>query len=149
MKYYFAYGTLLGEKAMRAFAPSARSVGVMRLDGYELAFGETHVPGTGGCWLKPADGAELYGVQYELSDEDMSRMDKASGIPEGLWVRMAVTLVDKNGNSIQSNTYTIPGSPPAFRPTEDYLGKVRAGLETMPLPSDYVRKVEQSIGRSG
>lgn len=147
MKHYFAYGTLLGEEAMQAFAPSARSAGVMRLDGYELAFGETHVPGKGGCWLKPVEGSCVYGVQYELSDEDMDRMDKASGIPDGLWVHKPVTLVDEQGNQVKSNTYTIPGSPAAFQPADDYLGKIRTGLETIPLPPDYVARVERAISR--
>jgi len=149
MKYYFAYGTLLGEAAMQAFAPSARSAGVMRLDGYELAFAETHVAGKGGCWLKPVEGGSVYGIQYEVSDEDMERMDKASGVPEGLWVHMPVSLVDEQGNTVQSNTYTIPGSPPDFWPADDYLGKIRDGLSTMPLPADYVEKVEQVIRQPG
>lgn len=145
MKYYFAYGTLLGEKAMRDFAPSARAVGVMRLDGFELGFGETHVAGKGGCWLKPTEGGTVYGVQYELSDEDMERMDKASGVPDGLWVHLPVTLVDERGNTVASSTYTIPGNPPAFRPGDDYVGKIKAGLGTTKLPADYVRKVERTI----
>lgn len=145
MKFYFAYGTLLGEKAMRDFAPSAKPVGVMRLEGYELGFGETHVAGKGGCWLRPVDGGSVYGVQYELSDEDMERMDKASGIPEGLWAHLPVRLLDETGNRVESNTYTIPGTPPAFTPGDDYLGKIKAGLETTRLPADYVRKVEQTL----
>lgn len=146
MKSYFAYGTLLGEKAMTAFAPSAKAAGIMRLDGYELAFGETHVPGKGGCWLKPVEGASVYGVCYELSDDDMDRMDKASGIPDGLWVHLPVTLVDDKGHEVQSTTYTIPGTPPAYQPDAGYLGKIREGLRTMPLPASYAEKVERAIG---
>lgn len=145
MKYYFAYGTLLGEKAMRDFAPSARPVGVMRLDGYELGFGETHKAGTGGCWLRPVPGGSVYGVQYAISDEDMQRMDRESGVPDRLWVHLPVTLVDAAGNKVQSRTYTIPGSPPAFCPADDYIGKIKAGLSTTALPDDYVSKVEKFL----
>lgn len=145
MKYYFAYGTLLGEKAMQDFAPSAISRGVMRLDGYELDFGETNTPGKGGCWLKPVEGGKVYGIQYEVSDEDMDRMDKASGIPDGLWVHKPVTLVDENGNEVESNTYTIPGTPPPYKPAPDYIGKIKAGLETMPLPADYARSLDERL----
>jgi hypothetical protein len=42
MKHYFAYGTLLNIAAMQASAPSARPEGALRLDVYELGFGETH-----------------------------------------------------------------------------------------------------------
>ena len=145
MKHYFAYGTLLTEPEMQALAPSARAVGIMRLDGYELGFGETHTAGTGGCLLKPVDGGRVFGVQYELSDDDMARMDEASGIPKELWVHLSVTVTDEDGNQVQTTTYTIPGSPPPFSPDESYFGKIRNGLRTLPLPPDYVARVEQII----
>jgi len=143
MKHYFAYGTLLSEPAMTAFAPSAKAVGIMRLDGYELAFGETHSAGTGGCLLKPVAGSEVYGVQYELSDEDMARMDEASGVNRGLWVQLPITVIDEKGKRVKTTTYTIPGSPPKYTPNADYFGKIRKGLDTLPLPAAYIAKVEK------
>ena len=145
MKNYFAYGTLLGEKAMQDFAPSAKSKGVMRLDDYELAFGETKLAGKGGCWLKPVEGSHVYGIQYELSDDDMDRMDKASGIPDGLWVHKQITLTDEGGNEIDSVTYTIPGNPQPYRPGDDYLGKIKDGLDTMPLPTEYSKNLRKAL----
>ena len=142
MKHYFAYGTFLDEAAMRAFAPSARPEGILRLEGYELAFGETHRTGKGGCFLLAKPGAVTYGVQYVLSDEDMQRMDEASGVPEGLWVHKDIEAVDAEGRPVSTLTYTIPGTPPPFRPGPDYVGKILKGLGELDLPADYVARVK-------
>ena len=145
MKSYFAYGTLLDVPSMQAFAPSAQPVGLMRLDGYQMDFAETHQKGKGGCWLKPAAGAVVWGLQYQLSDADMERMDKASGVPERLWVHLPVVLTDLNGDRVNSVTYTVPDNPPPFRPASDYVAKILAGLAVLPCPPDYAAEVRARI----
>jgi hypothetical protein len=145
MKSYFAYGTLLDVPSMRAFAPSAEPVGLMRLEGYQMDFAETHHKGKGGCWLKPAAGAAVWGLQYHLSNEDMERMDVASGVPEGLWVHLPVVLTTLDGKRVDSVTYTIPGNPPTFRPGSDYVAKILAGLGALPFPADYAVEVRARI----
>jgi hypothetical protein len=148
MKSYFAYGTLLDIRAMKAFAASAEPVGVMRLDGYEMAFGETNQRGRGGCWLKPSASGVVWGLQYRLSDDDMDRMDVASGVPAGLWVHLPVTLTGRDGSKADSVTYTIPNDPPDFRPGPDYVGKILAGLAALPIPADYAGRVRGLIAKA-
>jgi hypothetical protein len=145
MKNYFAYGTLIDVPSMKAFAPSAEPIGLMRLDGYQMDFAETHQTGKGGCWLKPSAGGTVWGLQYQLSDADMERMDQASGVPERLWVHLPVVLTDLNGNRVSSVTYTIPNNPPPFRPGPDYVGKILAGLEALPFPSDYAAELRARV----
>jgi hypothetical protein len=145
MKRYFAYGTLLDVPSMQAFAPSARPAGVMRLDGYELGFAETRLKGKGGCWLVPKPGAVTYGLHYTLSAKDMARMDAASGIHEGLWVHKPITVTDANGGEVATVTYTIPGDPPAFRPSEDYVRPIRRGIAKLELPPAYAELIGRII----
>lgn len=145
MKHYFAYGTLLDVPSMKAFAPSADPVGLMRLDGYSMGFAETHQKGKGGCWLKPDPKGAVWGLQYRLSDDDMERMDVASGVPSRLWVHLPVTLTDLDGAAVESVTYTIPNDPPTFRPGPDYVGKILAGLSALPFPADYAAEVRSRI----
>ena len=52
--HYFAYGTLLDIDYMRQLCPSARPVGVMRLDGFELGFAKCADPSRAGCTLEAA-----------------------------------------------------------------------------------------------
>ena len=145
MKHYFAYGTLLDQAAMTAFAPSVVAEGLLRLDGYELGFAETHQPGKGGCWLVERPGAVTWGLNYALSDEDMESMDRASGIPDGLWVKKAIIATDTSGKTIETTTYTIPGTPPPFVPSEDYVRPILNGLAALDLPPDYVARMQQIV----
>lgn len=145
MNTYFAYGTLIGTQAMQALAPSALPVGVMRLDGFELDFAETSKPGTGGCWLRPVEHGVVYGVQYEMTETDKTGMDAAAGVPEGLWVNLSVMLTDASGEPVTSTTYTIPGDPPAFRPTPEYTDKIRQGLATVGIPQDYISRLNRRL----
>lgn len=145
MKHYFAYGTLLDVAAMQAFAPSAVPVGLMRLDGYELGFAETRKTGKGGCRLVPKDGAVTWGLNYALSDADMAAMDRASGIPEGLWIHLPVRVCDRDGNAVQTVTYTIPGDPPPFRPSEDYVRPILDGIAALDVPVEYAERVRAIV----
>ncbi|MCB1364588.1 MAG: gamma-glutamylcyclotransferase [Rhodobacteraceae bacterium] len=146
MKTYFAYGTLIGTEAMRELAPSAQPVGAMRLEGYELDFAATSREGTGGCWLRPAEGGEVWGMQYQMTDADRESMDAAAGIPERLWVNIPVTLTDLHGNRVETTTYTIPDNPPPHRPTPDYTDKIRNGLATAAgIPADYAASTNRRL----
>lgn len=146
MKHYFAYGTLLDVPSMQAFAPSAVPSGIMSLDDYELGFAETRCEGKGGCWLAPKPGAVTYGLHYELSDEDMERMDIASGLPEGLWARKSVTVTGADGERFSTMTYTIPGDPPPFRPSEGYVHAILEGLSALDVPPAYKERVREIVG---
>jgi hypothetical protein len=145
MRHYFAYGTLLDKAAMTAFAPSAVAEDLLRLDGYEMGFAETHQPGKGGCSLVARPGAVTWGLHYALSDADMERMDRASGIDEGLWVKKPILATDRLGRATQTITYTIPGEPRPFTPSEDYVRKIVKGLAALDLPPDYVARMRQII----
>ena len=145
MKRYFAYGTLLDLASMQDFAPSATPNGVMRLDGYQLDFAETCRKGKGGCWLIPKEGAVTYGLEYTMSDEDMARLDVASGVPDGLWVHKPVTVTDAEGNKVETVTYTIPGDPAPFNPGEQYVSLIRKGMAALDLPADYVERIKSVI----
>ena len=114
---YFAYGTLLDLDYMRRLCPSARPLGVMRLDGYELGFAKCADPSRAGCTLDAAPGGSLWGVHYELSEADMTKLDEASGVPQGNWARKRVTIHDLQGKPVETTTYVIPQASARHAPT--------------------------------
>ena len=143
--HYFAYGTLLVENSMRAVCPSAKNVGYMRLEGYEMAFGNCAREGLAGCTLIKKDGAVTYGIQYELTDQDMAKMDAAAEVDTEQWVHMPITLIDKDGNEVSSSTYVIPGELSPWRPTPQYVAPIYAGLETANFPKSYKDQLVASM----
>ncbi len=135
--HYFAYGTLLVEDSMKKVAPSARNVGYMRLDGYEMGFRKCSRPDLAGCTLEEKEGAVTYGIQFELSEEDMAKLDDAASVPDEQWVHMPIVLTDQEGNSVSSTTYVIPGNAEKWAPTQEYVAPIYRGLETCDFPKDY------------
>jgi hypothetical protein len=117
----------------------------MRLDDYELGFAETTRKGKGGCWLCPKPGAVTYGLNYQLSDEDMAKMDVASGGPDGLWVHKPVTVTGATGDLVHTMSYTIPGTPPPFRPSASYVRPILSGLAQLDVPRAYVERIRAII----
>ncbi|MGJ8530018.1 gamma-glutamylcyclotransferase family protein [Maritalea sp.] len=135
--HYFAYGTLLVENSMQGVCPSAKNVGYMRLDDYEMAFGNCTREGLAGCTLIRKKGAVTYGIQYELTDEDMAKMDEAAEVDTQQWIHKPIVLIDANGKKVPSSTYVIPGDLDEWSPTTKYVSSIRAGLETSDFPEDY------------
>lgn len=143
--HYFAYGNLLDVELMQKVCPSARPVGVMRLDGYEIAFAKCADPSQAGCTLDAAPGRSVWGVQYELSDEDMARLDKSAGVAERHWVHSPVTVRDRAGTAIDTITYVIPETSGPHAPPDSYVAPIYKGAEALALPSDYVARLRELI----
>jgi hypothetical protein len=113
--HYFAYSNLLDVDYMRRFCPTAEPVGVMRLDGYEL--------------------------RYRMSDEDMTRLDEASGVPNGDWARKQVTVHDRDGKAVETTTYVIPQPSGAHSPPDSYVAPMFKGAADFGLPESYVARL--------
>ena len=144
--HYFAYGTLLDIDYMRQLCPSARPVGVMRLDGFELGFAKCADPSRAGCTLEAVPGHSVWGVQYELSDADMTKLDAASGVPQGHWARKQVTVLDAEGKAVETTTYVIPRASGPHAPPDAYVSHIYTGAAQFKLPSDYIARLRILIG---
>lgn len=141
---YFAYGTLLDVQGMQDFAPSAKPLGIMKLKGYRMGFGACLREGVTGCTLDVAPDEVMYGIQYELSKEDMDKLDDAA-VADDMWARKDITLIDEQGSEVQSVTYEIPGLTRIIAPSDDYVRPILKGLDDLDLPDDYIRKMTRLI----
>lgn len=143
--HYFAYGTLLDIEHMRRFCPSARAVGVMRLDGYELGFAACADPSRAGCTLDAVPDGTVWGVQYELSDGDMAKLDEVSGVPAGHWARKRVTVRDSDGKAVNTTTYVIPNPSGPHAPPASYVAPILKGAADFGLPASYEVRLRELI----
>ena len=135
---YFAYCTLLEEAEMQRFVPTARRGTTGQISGQRVAF-ERHGPNldTGGCNLSPAEGQTVYGVLYDLSDEEFAQLDAISGVDRGLYERLAVQ-VTTDAEDVAAETYIIPNPGGPFQPSAAYVRPILAGAQELGLPEDYV-----------
>lgn len=142
---YFAYGTLLDVEGMQKFCPSAKSLGVMRLKGFRMGFGQCARAEATGCMLEVAPDETTYGILFDLSKEDMDKLDGAAVSGDEMWVHVPITLIDADGKEVPSVTYTIPDNPPRIAPTDDYVRPILKGLSELDLPMEYAGKMKQWI----
>jgi cation transport regulator ChaC len=143
---YYAYCTLLAVDEMHKYCPTARPLGVGCLRGYRLTFATHHRDTvSGGCNLDPAGDAELLGVMYEVTREEMDRLSAASGVDKGFYKPIEVTVSDESGSAVRAITYVIPEPGGAFRPTAAYVRPILAGARAWSLPAEYIANLERTV----
>jgi cation transport regulator ChaC len=138
--WYFAYGsnldpgTFLGRRGIRP-----HSVCCARLDGYRLVFDLPVGPGERGVAnLRPASGAGVHGVAYEISAEQADFLDRTEGVHRRYYRRQDVNLVGAGGEAIEAFTYVSNRGVAGRKPSRRYLGLLLRGARHHGLPDDWV-----------
>lgn len=146
---YFAYGTLLELASMQKYCPSAQSLGIYRLKNYRLDFKMCSPdPTIGGCTLIQEPGNIMYGVLYKMPKNERRELDKVSGLDQGLWAQLDITLVDENDQTIPANTYIIPNPSGPQSPSTEYVRPIIAGAAEIQLPQGYIDQLTRIIKES-
>jgi hypothetical protein len=149
---YFAYASNLDPEQMKQRCPGHHVVGLAELRDHRLSFPLTsHDWGGGVAGVSVAHGDSVWGVVYELTDEDLASLDRYEGFvgpgnQHNLYDRetVGVQLVRADDDSfprrLRAWTYlarTANPSPPSRR----YLDAIVRGARHHRLPDDYVAKL--------
>jgi gamma-glutamylcyclotransferase len=135
---YFAYGSNMAEAVMSEKCPRHRLVGIARLPGHRLMFNRRSIrTGTGVADVVPAEGEDMWGVLYELADEDLAALDLKEGHD---WAYVRVRLeVECDGTRSLAITYVVKDKEPAeVEPSREYFEGIVAAARQRGLPPDYV-----------
>ncbi len=125
--YYFAYGTNLNKKQMQERCPDSKPMFIATLHNYKLVFVGWSRQWRGGvASIKPFRGERVPGAVYELSDQDLRRLDKHEGYP-GAYDRLNVRLSDEYGELVEAITYIKAGQAEETRPSPEYLSIIQQG----------------------
>lgn len=150
----FAYGSNLDWEQMTERCPSASFVGVARLASYRLAFTRwSQKRGCGVADIIPSGDCEVWGVLYEVSDDDMRALDRFEGyLPdEGkVGYRRVNVKVEPAGASdcrTCAITYEVASKGEHFDPSNDYLNHIIAGARHWGLPNDYIQSLSSHLRR--
>ena len=142
--WYFAYGsnldpgTFLGRRRMR---PLTTKIGV--LADFELRFDLPVGPGERGVAnLIAAEGADVYGVLYEITAAELETLDRTEGVHVEFYVRVQVAVMAADGERIEAWTYVSERRSTGRKPSERYLGLLLQGAREHALPQAYVRRLE-------
>jgi len=143
---YFAYCTLMDVEGMRAYCPSAQPDGLVYLQDATLAFAAYSPDGTrGGCTYHTQPGARLYGLLFDVPDEELNSLSRKSGVAEGWYAMVPVSLVRLDGRPIDAFTLIIPDEKGPFRPSANYIAPIVRGARQINLPLSYQAELESLI----
>jgi len=149
---YFAYGSNLEPEQMRRRCPGHHVVGLAELRDFRLTFPLTsHDWGGGVASVSVAHGDAVWGVVFELTEEDLASLDRyegfvAPGDQHNLYDRetVSVQLVRADDGSfprrLRAWTYIARPANPS-PPSRRYLDAIVGGARHHRLPDDYVARL--------
>ncbi|MFQ5598063.1 MAG: gamma-glutamylcyclotransferase family protein [Nitrospiria bacterium] len=133
---YFAYGSNMDLGQMQSRCPGTKVIGVGRLFHYSIAFTRwSRSWKSGTADILPEKGPTVYGALYDLSLEDLKKMDRFADYPNS-YIRQDIS-VDCGGEQLPALTY-IARRFGVFLPSQSYLGKMVRGAESHDIPQEYV-----------
>ncbi|XP_035476684.2 gamma-glutamylcyclotransferase a [Scophthalmus maximus] len=142
---YFAFGSNLLKERLQLANPSAIFCTTGRLRDYELSFGlwEKHVDNAwhgGVATIEFCPGAEVWGVIWALSNENLTSLDNQEGVSQGKYSPLEVSVETDKGPMLcrtyqMNNFHACPPSP-------QYKQVVCQGAEQNGLPAEYRKRLE-------
>ncbi len=142
---YFSYGSFLDFETLRGHCPGARFVARALLPNWEVQFNfMSRTYGGGVTGIEPAVGRVVRGVVYDVSPEEMMRLDEVEGVPEGLYYRQTLLVVDEEGKLLRAATYRTTNPRGPFMPTRRYLGLMVKGAREHGLDPQYIEELERT-----
>jgi len=141
---YFSYGSFMDSETLKRHAPSARVVTRASLPNYEVQFNFLSKTYSGGVTgIEPAPGRVARGIVYNISQEDLRHLDTIEGVPQGIYYRQRVLVVDEAGELLEAETYRTTEPKGPFKTTRIYLGLMLKGAKEHALDPEYIQKLEE------
>jgi len=138
---YFAYGSNMDLNQLQGRVGKVKVLGVAVLKDYTLKFNKLSVYRGGCANIEPAEGEEVWGILFELSEEQLKELDRYEGAPSH-YRRIKVKVQTEEGKEVEAITYVAckEYKREGLRPSDDYLNCLLSATEM--LPDYYVKKLE-------
>jgi hypothetical protein len=133
---YFAYASNMEPSQIQARCPDHRFFSVAKAEHYAIAFTRwSRSWNSGTADILPARGKEVFGVLYEVSLDDVKRLDRFTASPQA-YVRSDI-LVKAGKERFPAMTY-VAVREGVFLPSRKYLDQIVKGAEVFKLPKKYI-----------
>lgn len=136
-QYYFAYGSNLLKAQMKLRCPSSSPLALATLNNFKLTF-KSNKRGNGVADIVPSKDSEVLGALYQVTADDIKRLDKFEGHPF-VYKRQNVTVETDEGKVI-AIAYIMKPEFIAKAPKEDYLQKIILGYQDWNLPEENLEE---------
>ena len=149
---YFAYGSNMDPDQMKCRCPSAEFKCRAKLPEHRLAF--TRKSSNRGCGVAdvvPDEDKDVWGVVYEIDEQDVACLDRCEGYRPGrpehqnAYVRQARKVLQEGEpkRPLEVLTYFANPQPDPPRPSDEYMQTIIRGARHWGLPNEYVRKLQE------
>ncbi|XP_066942374.1 gamma-glutamylcyclotransferase-like isoform X1 [Macrobrachium rosenbergii] len=161
---YFAYGSNLLTERIHINNPSAKKIQVGKLKDYRLDFNYFSQRWKGcAATIVEDPGNHLYGVLWEIANEDLAHLDTHEGcsnqltnnsadkwpsetqecVHQGIYKAVEVDVETLTGEQVRARSYQIIRPlEQDRRPSSVYLDVIVRGAKENGLPEDYVKFLE-------
>jgi gamma-glutamylcyclotransferase (GGCT)/AIG2-like uncharacterized protein YtfP len=140
---YFSYGSFLDSETLKRRCPKAVYMGKAILPNWEVQFNFLSRTYNGGVTgIEPAIAKLVRGILYEVSNEELLHLDTIEGIPEGIYYRQTIYVVDESGKMVKVATYRTTNPKGPFKPTKKYVGLMIKGAKEHGLDPSYIKELE-------
>lgn len=150
---YFAYGSNLGLRRLRARVPSAEPLGTALLVGHRLCFHKIGRDGSGKCdaLLTAHENDRVEGRVFHLDPAEVRDLDRAEGLGLG-YERRGVRVATADGGTVDAFAYFATRIDARLDPFDWYKLHVLRGAREAGLSPGYravIEAVRSRIDRDG
>ncbi len=139
--YYFAYGSNMNWQQMQRRCPSSRFVCVARLPGHQFGITRhSRLRDCGTANVFPAEGSEVWGIVYDVSDADLITLD---AFEDGYRrQRLTVFALGDGSEPLEALTYVAEIETAVPPPNAEYKRLILEGARHWSLPAAYITALE-------
>lgn len=141
--FYFAYGSNMSPPRLQARVPSARPLGMMRLEGHRLCFHKhSQRDGSAKCdaWHTGEPDDMVYGMLYRMAAVERPLLDHYEGLGHGYEIK-DVSLISAEGEAVDAFLYYATDIKPGLQPYHWYKEHVVRGARYAGLPAAYLAAI--------
>ena len=146
--YLLIYCEWLDSQLVKRSLPNARFVTKVKAPDYRLVFtsfseDDSQEVLEGGCHLVKAPGDLLLGVLYEVSEDDLIRLDKLTKVEKGRYRREYLSVIGEGGKTYDAVAHCIKNQKGRSRPSREYLEHMISGAKEFNFPQDYIQSLAE------
>lgn len=145
-KWYFAFGSNMDTAQMKERGVHFRNAKKVFLRNYKLAFDypSPRYGGAGVADIVLSPGSTVEGVLYQLSEDDLKKLDHFEGVAQGVYRRKDVAVEDQDGFRQRAICYEVIEKSDTFiSPSKRYIEKLIRGAGVHYLSPSYIEKLRR------
>ena len=146
--YLFIYCEWLDSELVKLKLPKAKLIMKARLPDYRLIFSSFTEDDSseiieGGCNIEEDQELMLWGVIYDISEDDLSLLDKMTRVEHGRYSRKYLKVIGEDGIDYEVVAHVIKNPIGKSKASREYMNHMVKGAKEHKFPNDYIKSFEK------